>query len=249
MLKTTSRGSASPLCQALISALLLGGGALNTSPAHAAGWTANGPPVTGYLCQLNDLACFNPAAPVDSPLLGDKFVTLLDRSTTVSTNTDVVEFSEDPDDPNTPWHLTLDFNPNRNNILNDTGFLKYKITITDPSKFFDQVKLSNTSSITNGAYTLVKTFWDPTFTTQIVSDALTNPPTPDGISLSGLHAQTLYVKDEWNVKPAANGVVDNIQNTFGQTTGAPAPLPLLGAGAALGLSRRLRSRIKASRLA
>lgn len=149
---------------------------LHPGLAQAAGWTPNGPPTTGYLCALNDLACFNPAAPVDSPVLLDKFVTLLDRSTTVGVNTDVMEFSLDSTDFNTPWHLTLDFNPNRGINLDDNGFLKYKITITDPSRYFDQVKLSNTSTITNGLYTLATSFWDPAYTTQSLTTILNNPP-------------------------------------------------------------------------
>ena len=227
---------------------LLGACLFNTGSAQAAGWTLN-PGTAGYLCNLNDLLCFNPAAPVDSPVLVDKFVTLLDRSTTVNVNTDVMEFSLDTSDPNTPWHLTLDFNPNRGINLDDNGFLKYKITITDPTKYFDQVKLANSSTITNGLYTLATSFWDPTYTTQIITTILNNPPSPDGISVSSLNAQTLYVREDWNVQAGSNGVVDNIQNTFGQRSAdvpAPTPLPLLGVGAAFGMSRQLRQRIKAA---
>jgi hypothetical protein len=202
------------------------------------------------MCNLNDLLCFNPAAPVDSPLVDNTFVTLLERSTTVGVNTDVVEFTQDPGDPNTPWHLTLDFNPNRGIDSNDLGFLKYKITTTDPSKYFDQVKLGNNSTITNGLYTLSTTFWDSTFTSQVPTSALNNPPTPKGISVINLQAQTLYIKNEWNVQALSEGTVDNFQNSFGQTDipPAPAPLPLIGIGAAFGFSRRLRSRIKGARL-
>jgi len=247
MLKINRKGHATTLPQALLTAGLLSTTVLNTSSAQAAGWTPNGPPATGYICALNDLTCFNQASPVDSPVVGDKIVTLLDRSTTVGVNTDVVEFTQDPADPNTPWHLTLDFNPNRGTDLDDTGFLTYKITITDPAKYFDQVKLGNTSSITNDLYTLNTTFWDPTFTTQMPIAALSNPPTPDGISVSGLQAQTFYVKDEWNVQATSNGTIDNLQNSFGQTSEVPAPIPLLGLGAAFGSSRRIRSRIKGVR--
>jgi len=51
-------------------------------------------------------------------------------------------------------------------------------------------------------------------------------------------------------RSAAGGRIDVITDSItqlitpGQTTGAPAPLPILGAGAALGLSRKLRRRIK-----
>lgn len=224
--------------------LVLASGLLNTSAAQAAGWTPNGPPVTGYLCDLNDLLCFNPAAPVDSPVVGDKFVTLLNRSTTIGVNTDVVEFTQDSGDINTPWHLTLDFNPNRG-FPGDNGFLDYQITITDPDQWFDEVKLSNTSSITSGDYTLTKNFYtDSTYTTPLINTPLFNPPGPAGITLANLQLQTLFVRDTWTVAANANGVVDNIQNTFGQTNGVPGPLPLLGLGAGFGLSRRLRRRIK-----
>ena len=42
--------------------------------------------------------------------------------------------------------------------------------------------------------------------------------------------------------------MDNFANDFSQTS-VPGPLPLLGAGAAFGFSRRIRSRIKGARLA
>jgi len=255
MLQINTKGRATSSSKALLTAILLGGTALNAGSAHAVGWTPNGLPTTGYKCDLSRVItqgdptventdCFN----VPSPLVGDKRVTLLSRSTSVPTNTDVVEFTLNPEDPNTPWHFTLDFNPNRNGDTPDTGFLKYKIDIEDPSRYFDQVKLANSSSITNGAYTLITTFWDPTFTTQVLTTALFNPPTPDGISVQGLNAQTLYIKDEWIIESTANGVIDNLQNSFGQTHDVPGPLPLFGIGAAFGLSRRIRTRIKEARL-
>jgi hypothetical protein len=52
----------------------------------------------------------------------------------------------------------------------------------------------------------------------------------------------IYVKDSWT---ATGGVqVDVITNTF---SAVPGPLPILGAGAAFGFSRKLRSRIKTAR--
>jgi hypothetical protein len=180
---------------------------------------------------------------------------MISRSTTFLANTDVVEFTgPDAGDPNTPWHLTLDFNPNRGgaNNISDTGFMKYKITITDPTMYFDQVKLGNTSTITNGNYTLTKNLYsDPGFTNLVVSlDSLTNPPTPSGISISSALLQTLYVRDDYDVQITSDGVIDNVQNTFGQTTTpVPGPLPLLGIGAAFGMSRKLRKRIKGTTLA
>jgi len=45
--------------------------------------------------------------------------------------------------------------------------------------------------------------------------------------------------------PAESGIV-SVTNTWTQRTKVPGPLPILGAGAAFGMSRRLRRRIKAS---
>ena len=45
------------------------------------------------------------------------------------------------------------------------------------------------------------------------------------------------------------GAIDTLENSFQQRTAhVPGPLPLLGAGAAFGFSRRIRSRIKGARL-
>jgi hypothetical protein len=72
--------------------------------------------------------------------------------------------------------------------------------------------------------------------------------TPAGISVSRVITKNLYIKDTWLVSPSGHGDVDNIQNACGQTSTLPGPLPLLGAGAAFGFSRRIRSGIKGARL-
>jgi hypothetical protein len=56
-------------------------------------------------------------------------------------------------------------------------------------------------------------------------------------------ATTYYFKDTYS---ANGGAIDNFQNTIRAT---PGPLPILGAGAVFGFSRKLRGRIKASRTA
>lgn len=63
------------------------------------------------------------------------------------------------------------------------------------------------------------------------------------VPLSNQTLKTIYVKDTYTV-PVGNNV-DRYTNTF-QT---PGPLPVLGAGAAFGFSRKLRSRIKATKQA
>jgi len=248
MLDTNCKGRSTTLFKAFLGALLVGGTVLTATSAQAVGWEPT-PPIggaTGFKCLLNETQCFT-----TSVTLGDKEVMLISRSTLVATNDDLVEFTLDPTNVNTPYNLSLDFNPNRNNILNDTGNLRYKIAITDPSKIFDQVRLANQGDITNGQYTITKTFWNSDYTVQVISDVLTNPVSPDGITLASLGLKTLYVQDEWNVQPGANGSINSLQNSFGQTDipPVPGPLPLVGIGAAFGLSRRIRSRIKGARLA
>lgn len=61
---------------------------------------------------------------------------------------------------------------------------------------------------------------------------------------TGLTYNKVWVSDSYST--GANGELDNISNTFHRT---PGPLPVLGAGAAFGFSRKLRGRIKASRSA
>jgi hypothetical protein len=246
MLDTNCKGRSTTLFKALLGTLLVGGTVLTANTAQAVGWEPT-PPIggaTGFKCLLNETQCFT-----TSVTLGDKEVMLISRSTLVAMNDDLVEFTLDPTNVNTPYNLSLDFNPNRNNILNDTGNLRYKIAITDPSKTFDQVRLANQGDITNGQYTITKTFWNSDYTVQVISDVLTNPVSPDGITLASLGLKTLYVQDEWNVQPGANGSINSLQNSFGQTDHVPGPLPLVGIGAAFGLSRRIRSRIKGARLA
>ena len=246
MLETNPKGRSTTLFKALLGALLVGGTTLAANSAQAVGWEPT-PPIggaTGFKCLLNDSECFT-----TSVTLGDKEVTLISRTSLVAANNDVVEFTLDPTNVNTPYELSLDFNPNRNNILNDVGNLRYKIAIMDPTRFFAQVGLANQGDITNGEYTITKTFWNSDYTVQVISDVLTNPVTPDGITLASLGLQTLYVQDEWNVQPGANGSINSLQNSFGQTDHVPGPLPLVGIGAAFGLSRRIRSRIKGARLA
>ena len=58
----------------------------------------------------------------------------------------------------------------------------------------------------------------------------------------------LFIKDEY--APGLRGSLTTLNNSFtqGDTSDerVPGPLPLLGAGAAFGFSRKLRSRIKGS---
>lgn len=63
------------------------------------------------------------------------------------------------------------------------------------------------------------------------------------LDLTPFKVDKLYIED---LATPNDGQIDNYENIYRQV---PGPLPILGAGAAFGFSRRLRSRVKASRLA
>ena len=54
-----------------------------------------------------------------------------------------------------------------------------------------------------------------------------------------LGGTSITVTDSWNIDPAKDGAILSISNTYTQTE-VPAPLPLLGVGAAFGSIRKLR---------
>ena len=120
---------------------------------------------------------------------------------------------------------------------------KTEFSIESLHAAFIAVQLDSDFDLNPGSVT--KTLWaDAGFTTPI----LTGSPlvSTDG-SNTGLvpiigNYTKIYVRDSFTV--GAGGQLDNYTNTF-QT---PGPLPILGAGAAFGFSRKLRGRIKAARL-
>jgi hypothetical protein len=170
----------------------------------------------------------------------DKLLTLLGSSGLLPDDT--IAFVMQPD---YIWEVDLDFSTDRSVSLNPTGNLDYKIKITDPKYAFETASLS-TLLTTAGDYTVTKKFYtDATFTSEITAWALSNPApaNPDATSIGG---QEIFVRDSWSIPIGSSAKIDAIQNNY--TQHVPGPLPLLGAGAAFGFSRRIRSRIKGARL-
>jgi hypothetical protein len=116
--------------------------------------------------------------------------------------------------------------------------------ITGPTSFNGTVNIEPASSVTGISTYLSSDFIqiDPTYTsnTPIVSSATFN-----GTTLLGLGFTTTGLIGTWTLDETS----ESIQVIIGAPTppGAtvPGPLPLLGAGAAFGWSRRLRKRITA----
>jgi hypothetical protein len=191
-----------------------------------------------------------------SPIIADKKLTLLSWFSIpgVAPNQSIsdLEFSVVPG-ANTPWHVDLDFNPD--DTGDPGGSLAYKIEIVDRSlwtadcnipgvgcdDFFGEVDLL--SARTDGT-TVTKIYgrgWNPNATdtdgsSGVVTGVIDTLHLTTNNFDSGTSGGTvLYVKDYWTAEPGKT--VDNLSNQFNQV---PAPLPLLGVGAAFGSIRKLR---------
>ncbi len=122
-----------------------------------------------------------------------------------------------------------------------SGFFDYSVQITDRSYFFNTVQLDSSVALNS----------KPNSDQTVVTKAITGPiGSPVLQSIDGAQVgpnfllpdntlQAIQVRDSWTV--AAGDVLTSVKDTFTQDT--PGPLPLLGAAAAFGWSRRLRSRV------
>ena len=118
-----------------------------------------------------------------------------------------------------------------------TGFFDYTLAIDPTSGYqFDTVQLDSAVGIFSGS---------PGSTT--VTKVVTGGPTlvsTDGSPVGPLVFTTpspLSVRDTWSV--AAGDTLTNVKDSYTQAPKVPGPLPLLGAAAAFGWSRRLRRRV------
>jgi hypothetical protein len=170
------------------------------------------------------------------------------------------------------WQVDVDLSPNFNldnggGWFPGTSTFDYAVKIlyppaypSSPATVFADIQLD--SDIVQGAgmnTTVQKRVWAgslnpngspncPNTGTPLVD--LINPPSPSPNTpiwdLGILGQQVICVRDIVTIPANDNGAnVDNYTNTFRQT---PGPLPILGAGTALGFSRKLRKRVKAYRM-
>jgi len=248
MLKATHKGRASTLSKTLLTAGLLGGAALSTLGAGSAqaAWSPD-PAVTdpsnSYACTFGGAVLCEVGDPTGTvgapPNPSDKIFTLLNSGSILTDSTLVFSYNSGPDIH--PWHVDLDMGglPNAQDF--DGGFLGYTLEVTDPNSALISAYLAAQApagAVTKDIYS---------------SAALYNAGSGgagDICQLTVLGTQCdfsgvsqIWVRDTWIATPAG---VDNLSNDFSQTV--PGPLPLLGAGAAFGFSRRIRSRIKGARL-
>lgn len=159
------------------------------------------------------------------------------------------------------WQVDLDFNP----AVTDADFggvagvFEYGIRINPLTEHLTIHEFTLDAAIlgTGSGYEVTKAFFkDHALTipllcasgsnTLVVNDGSPGKKTCDFSSLPVADRPTeVYVRETYIV--TGSGIaLDNAVNGITQT---PGPLPILGAGAAFGFSRKLRSRIKASRTA
>jgi hypothetical protein len=131
------------------------------------------------------------------------------------------------------WHVDVDFNPD----LQANSVLEYivKIDTSVPHlPYFQDVTLGSIIGPGNG--TVTKDIYTVVSGGQgVLIGSILNQGT---YTLTPNTYSELYIVDTVN---AGTSTIDAYQNVYRQT---PGPLPILGAGAAFGFSRKLRSRIK-----
>ena len=179
------------------------------------------------------------AGPYDSDLPSDKQITLITQNPNGGFGPTTGQGTVDFDWISLPpagfggdlWEVDVDFDTDLTGQV--SGSFDYGISITDPSRTFAQVRLKVDALAGN-----------PTVTKSIYSDdAFTNKileMTGNGFVSLPSGYQMLYVRDSYALQQG--DVLASFQNIYSQTV--PGPLPLLGAGTALGFSRRLRRRLK-----
>jgi hypothetical protein len=240
MFKATHKRRATTLSKTLLTAGLLGGAALSTlgaGSAQAASVSCSfGTSTEHDQCstitwstgweledkKLTNLTYFPTIGPANAPPSGD-FSFIYD------------DFGAPGLSPEDMWQVLTVFDPDLPEPL--TGSYSYDLSITDPGKSFLNVKLED---IQAGSTIVKKVVKDSSGANILASLESINGGDMGPVPLSGT---SINVTDSWDITPSM-GAIDSINNTYMQV---PAPLPILGAGAAFGSIRKLRkfsSRLK-----
>lgn len=126
-----------------------------------------------------------------------------------------------------------------------TYTLTYNVDITDTNNVFKELRTSATSSGTDPSPVWQKSLAavPPTTPSPLIATATS----PGGASVIGIFPDDVKTAPFTSTLTVTANSVTQIQDTLTQkphTSSVPGPLPLLGAGAAFGFSRKLRRRIK-----
>lgn len=151
-----------------------------------------------------------------------------------------------PPGMNDEWHVDVDFDPDLLPLPAD-GPSMFDYLIRIKPGFHNVFKDVSLGAVLTGDSWVTKEVWATDgngnkFGNDPLAILDTRDANPDSYTfLSGY--KELYISD---LATPVNGAVDAYQNSFRQV---PGPLPLVGAGAAFGFTRKLRRRVKAFRMA
>ena len=223
MFKATHKRRATTLSKSLLTAGLLGGAALSTLGAGSAQAAELGRKDCAFGGLLSVLPTCDSifTSPIAGWELGDKFLSKLDFS---GAGTARGEFSFIWADAYT-YVTEAAFKPSL--PPPNAGSYTYDLTITGPNTFKDvELDVDHFNKGVEVTKTVVGGVPSPVVLKSV--DGV-----PDGpVELGGT---SISVTDSWKI--ASNGGILSISNTYTQV---PAPLPLLGVGAAFGSIRKLR---------
>jgi hypothetical protein len=124
----------------------------------------------------------------------------------------------------------------------------YQLTTSTPGHWFNAALIDSDLDLLGAGGNLItkNIYSDSGFQNRIYTANSSDGSNSGLLPITGQYS-TIYVRDSITLVGGTGAVadLDNVTNTFTQT---PGPLPILGAGAAFGFSRKLRGRIKAARL-
>ncbi len=125
-------------------------------------------------------------------------------------------------------------------LLSGSYTYSYKVTGLDPTALIDMYSTDFAGSPVNAQLDAVKNLGNNINGTDSIATYVGGNPT-SGASVGIVPPASMVIFD--NTLTVTNGRIDTLTDSLVQ---APGPLPILGAGAAFGFSRKIRRRIKAS---
>jgi hypothetical protein len=181
-----------------------------------------------------DFECFLSSLATCSGLVGDKNFTGFSLTGFTARAGDKISVTEYEG----VWSVQTIFSPQTTGNVN--GTLNYNVAITGTPFTFATaaVNVNGSNGITAGNPKVISTMTGIPLVPSFTADAV-SPPT---VRTFANNTKTIAVSQNFT----ASGGRRLSAFTTDFTQNVPAPLPLLGAGAAFGFSRRLRSRIKNS---
>jgi hypothetical protein len=136
-------------------------------------------------------------------------------------------------------NVDVDFQPNLTSASN--GIFRYQLA-SSVGAFLDARVDSDTDGIGGTTSVFKEIFGDSSFSpSALIGSGTSTNGSQVAIPLSNQTLTTIWVRDTYSA--SGSTALDNMSNTFR----TPGPLPVLGAGAAFGFSRKLRARVKAVR--